>query len=69
MAEKSRLTVEIALPVRQRLEAMRDEQNLNSMSEVVENAIALFDLVVQEKKKGNQVLLKNGEKESLIELF
>ncbi len=54
---------------RQKLEALRDQTQANSLTEVVQRALAVYDFLHAEKQKGNQLVVKDpdgGEKEVVL---
>jgi hypothetical protein len=53
---------------RQKLEALRDQTQANSLTEVVQRALAVYEFLHAEKQKGNQLVVKgpDGEKEVVL---
>ena len=54
---------------RQKLEALRDLTQANSLTEVVQRALAVYDFLHAEKAKGNALVVKDvegGEKEVVL---
>lgn len=53
----------------QKLEALRDLTQANSLTEVVQRALAVYDFLHAEKAKGNALVVKDadgGEKEVVL---
>ena len=54
---------------RQKLETLRDQTQANSLTEVVQRALAVYDFLHAEKAKGNTFVVKDpdgGEKEVVL---
>jgi hypothetical protein len=54
---------------RQKLEALRDQTQANSLTEVVQRALAVYEFMHAEKAKGNVLVVKDpagGEKEVVL---
>jgi hypothetical protein len=68
--EKTRLTLEVSVPVRERLEELRDRIGADSLTEVIRRALALYDTVLTESvEHGRRLVLKDdagGELEVLL---
>jgi hypothetical protein len=56
-----RLNLELAEPVRARLEELRSELNAESLVEVIRKALSLFDYVWKTKKTGYDLILRSRE--------
>jgi hypothetical protein len=56
----SRLTLDLAEPVRKELEALRDRTQADSLVEVVRRALAVYAFVWEEKGKG-RILVTRGD--------
>lgn len=67
--EKSRLTLQVVVPVREQIERLQEETGAASMKEVVTRAVELFDIVVKAKQEGKEVLVVNGDKITQIKLY
>ena len=59
----SRLTLEMAEPVRKQLEHLRDQTHADSLTEVIRRALAVYDLLRQAKADGGTIVLHNGDSE------
>ena len=65
----SRLNLEMGESARQKLETLRDQTQANSLTEVVQRALAVYEYLHAEKKKGNTLVVKNqdgAEKEVVL---
>ncbi len=64
----SRLTLEMAQSVRDRLEHLRDRTEADSLAEVVRRALAVYEVLWDEKAKGNRLMLEgaDGTRELLL---
>jgi hypothetical protein len=47
----------MATSVRTRLERLRDRTEADSLAEVVRRALAVYDILWEEKEKGNQIVI------------
>jgi len=65
----SRLSLELAQKVRNRLEELRTEVGADTLTEVVRRALALYDHVVSAKKAGGDLVLKTDKGERAVEFF
>jgi len=55
--------------VRQKLEALRDKTQANSLTEVVQRALAVYEFLHAEKSKGHALVVKDkggGAKEVVL---
>jgi hypothetical protein len=59
--KKSRLTLELALTFRESLDRIQAESGAASLTEVLRHAVAVYDRVIQEKKKGSEVILRSPD--------
>jgi hypothetical protein len=57
-APTSRLTLDLAEPVRKQLEALKDRTQADSLVEVVRRALAVYSFLWDEKAKGRDVLTR-----------
>jgi hypothetical protein len=65
----SRLNLELGEAARQKLEALRDRTQANSLTEVVQRALAVYEFLHAERAKGNALVVKDshgGEKEVVL---
>lgn len=54
---------------RQKLESLRDRTEANSLTEVIQRALAVYEFLHAEKAKGNALIVKDsdgGEKEVVL---
>ncbi len=69
-AETSRLSLELDVKVRQRLEELRTLLNADTLTEVVRRALTLFDRVATAKKAGGAtVIIRDKDGEHLVEFY
>lgn len=63
-----RLSLEMSEVVRQNLEDLRDRTQADSMTEVIRRALAVYELLWDEKTKGAKLVLRapDGEKEVIL---
>jgi len=59
----SRPTLEMAEQVRKQLEHLRDQTNADSLAEVIRRALAVYDLLWEERVQGNRIILRSGKEE------
>jgi predicted transcriptional regulator len=66
----SRMTLELPPRARERLESL-SERTDQSLSEVIRRALATYDLLFTEMKKGNSVIIRGteGEREIIFSEF
>lgn len=64
----SRLTLELAQAVRDRIELLKDRTEAESISEVIRRALAVYELLWTQREKGNRVVIE-GESGSKIEII
>ncbi len=67
--QTQRLNLEVSTTVRQRLEDLRDETEAESMTQVIGRALAVYDFLWHEKKRGALVVVKTGEREKELVLL
>lgn len=56
-----RLNLEMTEDVRQRLERLRMETQADSLTEVIRRALALYDLIVTERARGEKMVFKGAK--------
>ena len=64
-----RLTLETAQSVRNRLENLRDRTEADSLTEVIRRALAVYDVLWEEKEKGGRLIIKDstgGDRELIL---
>jgi hypothetical protein len=61
--ETSRLTLEMARSVRKRLEHLRDRTEADSLAEVIRRALAVYEVLWDQKAKGCRVMVQGGDGE------
>lgn len=57
-ALKSRLTIDLPEPVRQKLNSLRERTNADSLVEVIRRAILVYDLIAIESAKGGKLIIR-----------
>lgn len=63
----SRLTLEMAEPVRQTLEELKDTTQADSLAEVIRKALAVYGYLLQEKRHGGRVVVKkDGDEKEVV---
>lgn len=64
----TRLTLDLAEPVRERLNALKDQTEADTLVEVVRKALAVYDFLWTEKAKGAKLVVKtaDGERELVL---
>lgn len=62
----SRLNLEIAEQVREKLERLRDSTNADSLTEVIRRALAVYDILHSTAAEGGTIILKTGEGEQKL---
>jgi hypothetical protein len=67
----SRLTLEMPEPVRKQLEHVRDQTHASSLTEVIQRALAVYDLLRKATAEGAKIVLENegNERELAIPEF
>ena len=67
----SRLTLEMPEPVRKQLEHLRDQTHAASLAEVIQRALAVYDLLRKATTEGAKIVLESeeGERELAIPEF
>lgn len=56
-----RLNLEIGKEVRERMEELMDETGARSLTDVVSRALAVYDFLCRQKKKGGKILIQDDE--------
>jgi len=69
MSKKTRLTLDLSLPVRQELTELRDLTQADSLTEVVRRALAVYSFVVKAKVGGGKLLLRDDDGEHSIAII
>lgn len=59
--DKTRLAVDVPPAVKDRLEALREKTEADSITEVVRKALAVYELLVNEGGRTPTLILSNGE--------
>jgi len=64
----SRLNLEIQASIRERMEKLMEETEAYSLTEVIRRALAVYDVLWEEKRKGGTTIIRNGtgEKELIL---
>lgn len=56
-----RLNLEIPEAQNQRLETLKEKTEATSLTQVIQKALAVYDLVMAEKLKGSTVIIRDAE--------
>jgi len=56
-----RLNLEIGKEARERMEELMDETGARSLTDVVSRALAVYDFLCTQKKKGGKILIQDDE--------
>ncbi len=67
--KKSRLTIDLAVEVRENLNRMKDETHADSLVEVVRRAIVLYGVIHQAQKDGHKIIRREGDKDTELVIF
>jgi hypothetical protein len=67
--EGRRLSLETSDAVRQRMEKLRDETDADSITEVIRRALAVYECLWDETKRGSQIIVRSGKKEREVLLI
>lgn len=62
--EKRKLTLELSLPVRERLTSLQKRSEADSLTEVIRRSLALYDLLLAARDNGAEIIIRSpaGEK-------
>ena len=62
--EKRKLTLELSLPVRERLTSLQQRSEADSLTEVIRRSLALYDLLLAARDNGEEIIIRStsGEK-------
>ena len=63
---KKRLNLELSQSVRERLERLRDETEADSLTEVIRRALAVYDLLWEQRKKGWETVIRRDSSERTV---
>ena len=58
---KVRLNLDMPVEVKEKIEALRDTNGIESLSEVVRRALAIYDLVMSAQAEGTAIIFKPKE--------
>jgi hypothetical protein len=58
---KTRLNLEMTPAVRARLEDLRGRTQADSLAEVVRRALAVYDLVLETRASGGDLIIRSGD--------
>ena len=56
-----RLNLEIGKEVRERMAELMDETGARSLTDVVSRALAVYDFLCKQKKKGGKIVIQDDE--------
>ncbi len=64
---KTRLNLEVSKSVRERMERLKDETEADSLTEVIRRALAVYELLWDQRKDGwETVVRRNGTERSVL---
>ena len=55
---KTRLNLEVSKSVRERMERLRDETEADSLTEVIRRALAVYELLWEQRKEGGEAFVR-----------
>lgn len=67
--KKHRMSLEFSDKVKKRLDALVEYTEAPSMTQVIVNALAVYELLITEQSRGGKVVIKNGKKEREVILI
>ena len=59
--QKKRLNLEMTEEVRQKLEALREKTDADSLAEVIRKALAVYDFLWSEREKGTKLFVRSSD--------
>ncbi len=64
---KTRLNLEVSKSVRERMERLKDETEADSLTEVIRRALAVYELLWEQRKDGWETLVRrDGTERSVL---
>ena len=58
--ETARLSLDVSLAVRERIERLREISDADSVTEVVRRALAVYEVLIAERKNGSEMILRDA---------
>lgn len=58
--ETARLSLDVSLTVRERIERLRESSDADSVTEVVRRALAVYEVLIAERKRGSEMILRDA---------
>jgi hypothetical protein len=65
----SRLNLKVPQTVRDRMECLRDETEADSLTEVIRRALAVYELLVEQRRDGWDIVVRRGDEERSVLLM
>ena len=66
--EKRKLTLELSLPVRERLTSLQQRSEADSLTEVIRRSLALYDLLLAARENGEEIIIRSRDGEKKLAL-
>jgi hypothetical protein len=67
--ESSRLTLDLPMEIRELIEKIRDETQVDSLTSVIKSAVKLYDYFLEEKKKDHKIFVQDETSERELIFF
>lgn len=66
--EKRKLTLELSVPVRERLSRLQQRSEADSLTEVIRRSLALYDLLLAARDNGEEIIIRSRDGEKKLAL-
>ena len=66
--EKRKLTLELSLPVHERLRSLQQRSEADSLTEVIRRSLAVYDLLLAARENGEEIILRSSGGEKTLAL-
>ncbi len=66
--EKRKLTLELSLPVRERLTQLQQRSEADSLTEVIRRSLAIYDLLLAAREEGAEIVIRSASGEKVLAL-
>lgn len=66
--EKRKLTLELSVPVRERLSSLQQRSEADSLTEVIRRSLALYDLLLAARDNGEEIIIRSRDGEKKLAL-
>lgn len=66
--EKRKLTLELSLPVRERLTSLQQRSEADSLTEVIRRSLAIYDLLLAARENGDEIIIRSRDGEKRLAL-